>query len=167
MRKAVFYNTQVDYCPQCLGVWFDQGELRQAKDEKDITLNWLDIDLWHDSTKFQVGKTAKICPVDFEPHYQIEYNDSDIKVDLCDVCHGVWLGRSGFKKIIAFLKDKKADELLHHYLSNLVEEGKEIFVGPESFREEADDFLMLVKLFNDKFVVQHPNISQIILGLPK
>ena len=127
MKKAVFYNTQVDYCPKCLGVWFDQDELRQAKDEKDITLNWLDVDLWEDKTKFQVGKTAKICPQDFVPLYQIEYNGSETKVDLCDTCHGIWLDRGEFKKIIAYLKTKKADELLHHYLSNLVEEGKEIF----------------------------------------
>lgn len=167
MKKAVFYNTQVDYCPICLGAWFGQDELRQAKDEKDITLNWLDVDLWEDKTKFQVGKTTKICPQDFVPLYEIKYNNSEVKVDLCDTCHGVWLDRGEFKKIIAYLKTKKADELLHHYLSNLVEEGKEVFVGPESFREEVDDFLMLVKLFNDKFVVQHPNISQIILGLPK
>ncbi len=167
LNRAIFNKTEVDYCIQCLGIWFEQDELRQAKDQKDPSLQWLDVDLWEDKTKFQVGKTAKICPVDFVPLYQIEYNGSEIKVDLCDTCHGIWLDGGEFKKIIAFLKAKKADELLHHYLSNLVEEGKEIFVGPETFREEVDDFLMLVKLFNDKFVVQHPNISQIILGLPK
>ncbi len=167
MKKAVFYNTEVDYCPQCLGVWFSEDELRQAKDQKDPSLQWLDVDLWEDKTKFQVGKTAKVCPIDFVPLYQIQYNGSETKVDLCDTCHGIWLNRGEFKKIIDYLKTKKADELLHHYLSSLVEEGKEIFVGPESFREEVDDFLMLVKLFNDKFVIQHPNISQIILGLPK
>jgi len=167
MKKAVFYNTAVDYCPNCLGVWFDKDELRGAKDESDKTLNWLDVNLWEDKTKFQVGASNKICPVDFVPLYEIKYDSSEIKVDLCNVCSGVWLDRGEFKKIIDYLKAKKADELLRHYLSNLVQEGKEVFVGPETFKEEVDDFLMLVKLFSDKFVVQHPNISKIILNLPK
>lgn len=167
MKKAVFYNTGVDYCPKCLGVWFEQDELRQAKDERDKTLNWLDVDLWSDKTKFQVAKTAKICPQDFVPLYEVKYNGSNVKVDLCDVCRGVWLDRGEFKKIIAYLKAKKADEILRHYLASLIQEGVEIFVGPETFREEVDDFIMLVKLFNDKFIIQHPIISKIILGLPK
>jgi Zn-finger nucleic acid-binding protein len=167
MKKAVFYNTQIDFCPQCLGVWFDCDELRQAKDEKDSTLNWLDIDLWEDKTKFQIGKSVKMCPVDFVPLYEVRYGDSATLVDLCDVCKGVWLDRGEFKKIIDYLKSKKADELLYHYLRNLVQEGREIFTGPESLREEINDFLMLVHLFNDKLVVQYPYLSQLILTLPK
>lgn len=167
MKKAMFYNTEVDYCSVCLGVWFSEDELRQAKDQADKSLQWLDIDLWNDATKFQIGKTAKICPTDFVPLYQVNYNHSDIKVDICNFCHGVFLDRGEFKKIISYLRAKKTDEILHHYLRSLVEEGKEIFVGPESFREEADDFMAVVKLFNDKLLVQHPALAIFIANLPK
>ena len=34
-KKAVFYGVEIDYCPQCLGLWFEEDELREAKDEKD------------------------------------------------------------------------------------------------------------------------------------
>ncbi len=78
MKKAMFYNTEVDYCPVCLGVWFAEDELRQAKDQADKTLQWIDIDLWSEATKFQVGKSQKICPQDFVPLYQVNYNHSDI-----------------------------------------------------------------------------------------
>ena len=45
LERALLYNIEVDYCPQCQGVWFDEDELRQAKDKKDENLKWLDVDL--------------------------------------------------------------------------------------------------------------------------
>ena len=33
--KAIFYGVETDCCPKCLGLWFEEGELRIAKDEKD------------------------------------------------------------------------------------------------------------------------------------
>jgi Zn-finger nucleic acid-binding protein len=167
MRKAMFYNTQVDYCPICLGVWFSEDELRQAKDEKDKTLQWLDVDLWEEPTKFHIGKTERICPQDSVPLYQVNYNHSSIKVDVCNFCYGAWLDRGEFKKIISYLREKKANEILQNYFKNLIQEGKEIFVGPESFKEEVDDFMAVVKLFNDKLLVQHPALAIFIANLPK
>ena len=167
MKKAMFYNTQVDYCPICLGVWFSEDELRQAKDQKDSSLQWLDVDLWGEPTKFHIGKTSKICPQDSVPLYQALYDHSPIKVDVCNFCHGVWLDRGEFKKIIDYLKAKKVDEILHNYFKNLIKEGQEIFVGPETFKGEVDDFIAVIKLFNDKLLVQHPALAIFIANLPK
>ena len=167
MKKAMFYNTQVDYCPVCLGVWFSEDELRQAKDQKDSSLQWLDVDLWEEPTKFHIGKTEKVCPQDSVPLYQVSYDHSSIKVDICNFCKGAWLDRGEFKKIINYLKEKKTDEILHNYLKNFVQEGVEVFVGPESFKEEVDDFIAVVKLFKDKLLVQHPALAIFIANLPK
>ena len=55
---------------------------------------------------------------------------------------------------------KKADyEILHRYTKDLVLELWEVFSGPEKFRGELEDFLMLLKLLNYKFVVQHPLLN--------
>ena len=45
LEKIVFYKTQIDFCPDCLGMFFNQDELRTIKDDKDENLQWLDIDL--------------------------------------------------------------------------------------------------------------------------
>ena len=42
------HSVDVEECPQCKGLWFEQGELRKAKDDADPDLNWLDFDLWSD-----------------------------------------------------------------------------------------------------------------------
>ena len=58
-------GVEVDYCPVCLGTWFDEDELRQAKDSKDKNLNWLDIDLWEDKTKINdlMGNCKEIIDI--------------------------------------------------------------------------------------------------------
>ena len=167
LSEIILYNVGVDYCSECLGLWFEEDELRIAKDKKDKNINWLDIDLWQDKTKFKIACCQKLCPECRLPLYEVEYNDSNIKVDVCNLCLGVWLDRGEFKKIIKYLQQKANYEILHNYAKNLIQEFWEIFTGPETLRGEVADFLTILKLFNHKFIVQHPNITKTISELPK
>ena len=167
LDRTILSGVEVDYCPKCLGLWFEEEELKWAKDVKDRNLRWLDIDLWKDEEKFRISPGQKLCPWDRLPLYETNYGDSDIKVDLCNICHGIWLERGEFKKIIQYLREKADEAILKHYLKNLREELWEIFSGPETLREEIDDFLTILKLFVYKFTVQFPNIARIISNLPR
>lgn len=167
LDKAILSNVEVDYCPKCLGLWFEQDELKWAKDERDKNLNWLDIDLWKERKKFGISQSQKLCPLCRLPLYEINYGDSKIKVDLCNLCRGIWLDRGEFKKIIEYLKEKADFEVLNNYAKNLKAEFWEIFTGPETLREEVLDLLTILKLLNYKFATQHPIITKIISQLPK
>lgn len=136
-----------------------------AKDKKDKDLNWLDIDLWKDENKFNVSYGIRLCPCCRVPLYEIYYGDSKVIVDICNLCQGVWLDRAEFKKITDWLKEKADYEILNNYSKNLFEQFAEIFIGPETFREEILDFLTVLKLLNYKFTAQHPVISRLILYL--
>lgn len=166
LDKAILHNVEVDYCPQCLGLWFDEEELRWAKDEKDRDLRWLDIDLWKEKDQFKISRGIRLCPSCRLPLYEVYYGRSGIIVDLCNLCHGIWLDRGEFKKIIEYLKMKADWEVLNHYVKKLAEEFWEIFTGPETLREEILDFLTILKLLNHKFIVQHPILFKIIANLP-
>jgi len=167
LEKAIFYNLEVDYCPQCLGIFFEEDELKLAKDAKDKNLKWLDIDLWKNKKLFKISYGIRLCPSCRLPLYEVYYGDSRIIVDVCNLCQGVWLDRGEFKRIIDYLKEKGDFELLNNYLKNLIEETGEMFSGPETFREEILDFLTILKLLNYKFTAQHPNLSQLISRLPR
>jgi Zn-finger nucleic acid-binding protein len=167
LDQAIVSGVEVDYCPKCLGLWFEEEELRIAKDYKDRDLRWLDIDLWRDGEKFKISPGQKLCPADRLPLYETRYGDSDIKVDVCNICKGIWLDRGEFKKTIAYLKERADKEVLGHYLKNLREQAWEVFSGPETLREEIDDFLTIVKLFTYKFTTQHQIITRIIANLPR
>jgi len=167
LEKVLFHNVEADYCPRCLGLWFDKDELRLVKDDKDKNLNWLDVDLWRDKSKFEILRSLKQCPVCRAGLVGVAYDESKTKVDFCKMCQGIWLDRGEFKQIINYLKNKSDYEILHNYSQNLILELWEVFSGPETFRSELEDFLTLLKLFNHKFIVQYPHISKIIEGLPK
>ena len=167
LEKAIFYNNEVDYCPRCLGVFFEEDELRQAKDEKDKNLVWLDIDLWESLNMFKIAYGIRLCPACRLPLYEVYYGDSGIIVDVCNLCHGIWLDRGEFKKIINYLKEKSDWKLIHEYGKSLRKEFWEIFTGPESFREEVTDFLVLLKLLSYKFLTRHTFLTKIISLLPR
>ena len=167
MEQILFHDVEVDYCTECLGMWFDAAELRYAIDDKDKQLNWLDFDIWRDKGKFKMSESDKHCPADRTGLMQISYDDSKVKVDFCKMCQGIWLDRGEFKQIMVYLKRKSDYEILHHFTKNLVLELWEVFAGPEKFREELSDFLMLLKLLNYKFLVQHPHLEALMEDLPK
>ncbi len=167
MEKKIFYGAEVEYCPICLGVWFEKDELRLAKDEKEDTLNWLDIDLWDSEDKFRVSKEEKHCPSCNLPLYEVEYGDSETKIDFCGVCEGVWLDRGEFKKIMDYLKDRGSYEIMNNYVKTLMEETGELFTGPETLQEEVTDLVVVLSLLKYRFSGKHPFLSKMISDIPK
>jgi len=168
LKQEIFHNVEVDYCPKCLGIWFEKEELRWAKDQKDKDLNWLDIDLWKKEKDFKISfGQRRLCPYCRMPLYEVYYGDSGIIVDVCNLCYGIWLDRQEFLKIINWLKEKADYEILNKYSKNLLKETVEVLTGPESFKEEIGDVLTVLKLLNYKLAVRYPKISKIISSLPK
>lgn len=167
LESAIFHKIEVDYCEDCLGLWFEEGELREAKDSADTNLNWLDTDLWKDIKRFVISRDNKICPVCRLPLYQVNYGQSRIAVDLCNVCHGIWLDRGEFKKIMAYLKKEESFEVMNRFSEKILSEFWEIFAGPESIRSEISDFLTLAKILRYKFAAQNQDIVKAISELPK
>ena len=177
-EKIKIGDVKIDRCAKCGGLWFEKDELRLAKDKKepearwidieikDKSLNWFHFDLWKDKVKFKIKKAIKFCPTDEIPLYQVNYGDTSIEIDVCGICFGIWLDKGEFKKIIDYVKSKAEYEMLYNYAKNLVQETKEIFVGPESIKSEATDLLMLIKLLKYKLLVQHPELVKLIFNLP-
>lgn len=168
LEKVNITGVEIDYCSQCHGIWFDEDELRQIKDIKDKNINWLDIDLWKDIKKFDISRSGKLCPVCRMPFYEVRYGKSDIVVDLCGVCKGIWLDEGEMKAIIKYLKEEGDYEVMHHAIKSMSEELWEVFSGPESMREELGDVITVMKMIYYKFSAQHPFIENLIKGwLPK
>ena len=162
-----YKGVKLHICPKDNGLWFDKGELQKAKDAKDEYIRWVDPDLWKDKGKFRISASARLCPRDQVPLYETQYEPSEIKVDVCTVCEGVWLDKGEFDKIVNYLRDKVSRETISGYLKNIGEEAVEVFTGPEGFAAEAKDLLMVMKLLTYRIGVQFPLLKEIIRHLPK
>lgn len=165
LEKASFHQVEVDFCPVCLGLFFNKEELRLAKDDKDENLVWLDVNLWKDKAKFKIAKGEFLCPACQLPMYTIEYADSGIKVEICVSCKGIWLDRGEFKKVIDYLQNKAQKEIWENYWGNLAKEIGEVFTGPETLKSEILDVLTIIKVLNYKFLAQFPVLTKIALAL--
>jgi len=167
LEEAKFSGIKIDTCSSCKGRWFEKEELRKAKDEKEEKINWMDIDLWKNEESFRISGENIQCPDCGLPLYEVDYGDSDIKVDVCNMCEGVWLDEGEFKKIVDYLKQKGGDKIMNEYMKTLLEETGEIFVGPEPLSEEMKDVINVLGLLKYRFAGKHPFISRVINNLPK
>ncbi len=166
LTRADYKGIQLDSCPACYGVWFDKDELRRVKDKEDKFLRWIDFDPWEDETKFRIDKSPRVCPDCGVPFYTVKYDGLPIEIDLCNVCHGIWLDKGELDKIIKYLEEKISRETLSEYLKDIGKEFVEVFAGPEKISSEIADFLIVMKLFEYRLLAKIPAISKIIAGLP-
>ncbi|MFH1392457.1 MAG: zf-TFIIB domain-containing protein [bacterium] len=154
LKKISFYKNQVDKCDKCKGIWFDYDELRKVKDDKDEFLKWLDIDIWRKKKKLRVFSSTRKCPNCRKNLYEVKYGESNIKVDICNSCKGVWLDHGEFGKIIDYLKKVVNTETLSKYFKHALASS------------ETGDLLIILKLLQYRLCSQYPIINKIIIYRP-
>ena len=85
-------NVAVDRCPTCWGLWFDGGELEQVL---QIPAGKLQV--------MRIGEPTKLsCPRCGGVLSSVHYPHTDVTVDVCDACEGVWLDNGEFPRIRAW-----------------------------------------------------------------
>lgn len=166
LDEVVINHTKVDRCGRCGGIWFDQHELKHVQDERDFNLSWLDFDLWSDENKFKPSGSFIDCPRDGKPLFKIKYGPSDVMVDVCLECRGVWLDKDELDKILLELKEKVNKETLPEYLKDLEEEIKDLIVEPEHGKEDLRNIVIIMKLISYRLAAQYPKITEISSILP-
>lgn len=165
-QQLTLGKTQVARCSTCQGLWFEQDKLRQAEDNQADYVQWFDDELWDKKDNFKGIKSSRLCPVDNLALYSVSYGQSNILIDVCQKCHGVWLDKGEFDKIEDWLKGKSSYALLNNYFGTLVHEGKEIFTGPEDLKSELHKFMIVVRYLQFRLVAGSPGLTNLLINLP-
>ena len=108
----------IDHCPKCNGIWFDTDELGQAimalksddhtpPSETDSTVTI------HARPPHTVRENDRFCPRCRQKLKKFNYGyDSNVFLDRCPDCQGIWTDTGEVKQIIEYLKpNPKAEEL--------------------------------------------------------
>ena len=82
-------ETRIDICPDCRGGWFDSRELARV-------LSCAVEDL---AIPIDAKQTSRQCPKCHLRLARIDYPETEIEVDACERCSGVWLDRGEFRGI--------------------------------------------------------------------
>ena len=106
LKDIQFRGISIHECSECLGRWFDRGELTKAKDNADEDLRWLDFDPFDVKSNkfFVVSNEGLACPKCAQQMVVSTYANSGVSIDKCEQCEGVWLKDGEFKKIIDYLE---------------------------------------------------------------
>ena len=88
-EKSLSDGTHIDVCSQCRGGWFDSRELAAVL---SVAVKNLDLPP-------ETPITSRICPKCLIPLKQLAYPETQVEVDVCDECHGIWLDRGEFRTL--------------------------------------------------------------------
>lgn len=90
-------GTEVDKCPGCHGIWFDEHELERILAQKSADLRPLRGGRDQTALDRQRGQ----CPRDGKNLTRVcSTRDSAVVVDVCPVCRGIWLDGGELKKLL-------------------------------------------------------------------
>jgi Zn-finger nucleic acid-binding protein len=146
----------LEQCNKCEGMWFDKNELRRVKDKADSDLNWLDFEVWEHTDKFKAKAQKYNCPICNEKMEVLDYDNTNIEIDFCKSCEGIWLDKGGFEKLIEALEEEILNKSLDEYVKATLEEAKELINGPESFISEWKDFSTIMRFLQYRILSLKP-----------
>jgi Zn-finger nucleic acid-binding protein len=165
LEKRAVGNVEIDECPGCKGSWFDEDELRKAKDEADPDLEWVDFELWKHPDRFRVAAKPIECPKCAVRLAGIEYDKTGVIVDHCVKCHGAWLDAGEFEKIVAALEQELMTKSVPGYVRASLEEAREILTGPETLASEWKDFLSVLRMLQYRVLSGNPTVGKALADL--
>ena len=162
--KAELFTFEVEgisleQCNSCEGIWFDKNELRQVKDKADSDLNWMDFEIWKHPEKFKAGRQKYDCPKCNVKMEVLDYDHTNIEIDYCKSCEGVWLDKGEIQKLIAALENELVSKPLNEYVKETLEEAKELITGHESFISEWKDFSTILRFLQYRILADNPKLS--------
>jgi len=171
LNSYSFYKITVEGCPECKGVFLDQGELRKLKDISQKgswqNLRWMDDEL-EAIEKSNAMPSKRVCPkCDHEAKGRListSFGDSKIMIDWCPKCHGIWLDRDELSQIIKCLRDKLNDLSSEEARAKVTEEIKEIWQGREGTLSEILDAKAAVSALINITIFEHPVLCNMLIS---
>lgn len=96
-QKTLKNGLVVDGCTECRGVWLDRGELLRLTTRRKEAQETIDQLAW-DSV--QVDRNCPRCDVSMQ---QGRILNSDVELDYCSQCEGLWFDAAELKKTVNLL----------------------------------------------------------------
>ncbi len=92
---------EVDYCPNCRGMWLDFNELDQLEDTV------FDEDKYKGSLVHRENPVQYGCPVCDGRMREFQYRLYDLKLEHCPQNHGFWLDAGEDERVIEIMRGQQ------------------------------------------------------------
>ena len=97
IHSTIVSEVEVDQCPTCRGIWFDEKELSRllsadAGDLKPLTRT---------ARSDDENEVTGACPRDGHRLLRVRSaKDREVTVDMCPSCRGIWLDGGEFRRLV-------------------------------------------------------------------
>ena len=162
LQVSELLGVRIDRCPSCMGSWFDRNELRQARNQADSDLAWMEINLWKETDGFHVRRESVECPSCGEKMASVGYADTGVQIDYCSDCGGIWLDNGEFRQIIKSLEHDIDNMTASDYFKESIREAEALIGTSENFGEEWKHFKTVLKLLEYRVLAEHRTLARII-----
>ena len=158
----------IDECPQCGGLWFDRGELDDAKDQIAPDARWMTFELWKEREPERIsgsGLQCLRCPD--AQMTRMEYHNPGVTFALCAQCRGTWIEIEDFQRLLRAMLAEAEDKSVSDYVRTSLREAADLFRHPGNLPSEWRHFKAVVRLLNYRIFVENPTLKNILLGIQK
>ena len=102
VQKYYKGSIEVDYCPNCRGLWLDFHELDRLEDMG------FDGDSHKGSLVHHATPTEFLCPVCTANLHEFQYRLYDLKLDICaENQHGFWLDAGEDERVLQIMRTQQ------------------------------------------------------------
>ena len=154
LAKKRYREIVLDVCPKCRGVWFDRRELSDfidlyLQDHEDLPDSTIQLNKSVTSVA-AVHEPRRPCPSCEEQLIKVNYAyDSNIIVDKCLSCNGVWVDRPELKQLAVYAKGNpkltKMGASLAGYVAE-VEQRRELTEAAQTLSRNAGILVCMPKI---------------------
>ena len=153
-------HIEFEGCPKCHGLWLDRDELRKLKNKVGIgELHWLNREVDNiEETAAVVSK--RVCPrKDSKNLVSVVFGKSSVVLDWCPKCHGMWLDRGEYDKIIDYLRDEAGNATKRDVEREIADDIKKlVHGGAEGRMAEIGDIAAAVTALLNFTIFEHPTV---------
>lgn len=161
LKSAVLKGITILECAACRGKWLGRDQLVRAREAADEGLRWLDFDPFGgDAETLSVVSAGKPCPQCHAEMRCLTYALSNVIIQKCVICHGVWLAHGELAKIIRYLEKTVNTEPVKALAKDSFKEFIKIFTVRKGLVSEVKDFLAVLNILKVRIAVEHPQLAQ-------
>ena len=158
-------SMEFEGCPKCHGMWLERDELRKLKNKVGIgELHWLNSEVDNIEQTAAIA-SKRVCPKkDSRNLLSVVFGKSSVLLDWCPKCHGIWLDRGEYDKIVEYLRDEAGNATLKDVEKEITEDVRKLWEGgPESRVAEIGDIAAAVTALLNFTIFEHPKLFKTLM----
>jgi len=128
MIVVEYKQTELDFCPNCRGTWFDKGELELMLESTGISGVNPFVKNILTTPAINTTERKRRCPLCGKKMKKTSIGDKNgVRLDVCEQGDGLWFDGGEVDQLVKVIEDQTHAQTGHYHIFNFM---KEVFKAP-------------------------------------